>query len=62
MRMKDSDEPISFTRSIAKHGKYYVITIPNNMIKSGEIDSNMMYKVILKPLKKKNKKINNSSF
>ncbi len=46
-------DTISFIRSPAKHGKYYVITIPNDYIKSGEIDPKMMYKVILKPLKKR---------
>jgi len=52
MAYKETGEAISFTRSPAKHGKYYVITIPNDYIKSGEIDPNMIYKVILKPIKR----------
>ncbi len=50
------DDSISFTRSPAKHGNYFVFTIPNDYIKSGEVDPNMIYKVILKPLKKKEDK------
>ncbi len=60
--MSEEERPtqISFTRSPAKHGKYYVFTIPNDYIKSGEVDPEIMYKVILKPFKKKNQS-NNSS-
>ena len=44
---------ISFIRSPAKHGDYYVFTIPNDYIKTGEIDPDTVYKIILKPLMKK---------
>lgn len=52
--MSDDDRKyIRFTRAPAKHGDYYVFTIPNAMVKSGEIDPDMYYKIRLRPLKKK---------
>jgi len=44
---------VSFTRSPAKHGPYYIFQIPNNLIKSGEINPDYLYKIIVIPLKKK---------
>lgn len=46
-------EEVSFTAPPGKHGDYYIFHIPNALIKSGEIDPDYIYKVRVKPLKKK---------
>jgi len=53
MSQHENKEEISFIRSPAKRGDYYVFTIPNDYFKSGEIDPDTIYKIILKSLKKK---------
>jgi len=48
-------EEVSFTAPPSKHGKYYIFHIPNQLIKSGEINPNFYYKVKIKPIKRKDK-------
>lgn len=53
MNHKKHPKTISFTRSPAKHGKSYIITIPKSNIDSGEINTNFFYKITLIPFEKK---------
>ncbi|MFX1239404.1 MAG: hypothetical protein ACFFAS_20455 [Promethearchaeota archaeon] len=49
----DLPETLSFSAPPSKHGNYYIFHIPNSLIKSGEINPEYIYKVTIKPLKKR---------
>lgn len=46
-------DEVSFTAPPSKHGNYYIFHIPNSLVKSGEINPGFIYKINIKPLKKR---------
>ena len=47
-----NETEISWTGSPAKHGNYFIFTIPNKLIKKGIIDPDATFQILLKPMKK----------
>ncbi|MFO7796058.1 MAG: hypothetical protein ACQERB_06780 [Promethearchaeati archaeon] len=50
---EDLPPAVSFTAPPSKHGDYYIFHIPNKLIKSGEVNPEYYYKVMIKPLKRR---------
>jgi len=46
-------EELSFSAPPSKHGKYYIFHIPNSLIKSEQVNPEYIYKITIKPLKKR---------